>query len=333
MISMERFLKSKIALLTIIAISTILLTTCFILWGYSQNLNQIIFVLLSLFVIIQLFFTLSLRNSFFKFYLFQRQQILDLRAKNKHLLDTEANLIQAERDSSIGTLVACVSHEMNTPLGFIHSSLEFLNESLDELRLSTTNPETQPENVEPIFEDISEASHDAISGVNRVTEIVKSLKDFSRVDRADRDDIDIVSCFESSLMVIKHKIPNGVKLLKTYKGAPIANCSATQINQVFINLLNNALDAINEKGTIDIKIFSGSEFVNVFIEDDGEGISSDQLEKIFVPFHTTKSKGKGTGLGLYISKRIVDNHDGQLLVESDLGKGSTFVVRLPKVQL
>jgi len=93
------------------------------------------------------------------------------------------------------------------------------------------------------------------------------------------------------------------------------------------------LDAINEKGTIDIKIFSGSEFVNVFIEDDGEGISSDQLEKIFVPFHTTKPKGKGTGLGLYISKRIVDNHDGQLLVESDLGKGSTFVVRLPKVQL
>jgi len=281
-----------------------------------------------LFVVVQLFFIIFLRRSFFQFYLFQRQQIVDLRSKNKHLVDTEANLIQAERDSSIGTLVACVSHEMNTPLGFVQSSLEFLDESLDELRSIIIDSKNPQEDAEPLFEDIREANHDAISGVSRVTEIVKSLKDFSRVDRADRDDIDIVSCFESSLMVIKHKIPEGVNIAKTYKSAPMANCSATQLNQVFINLLNNALDAVDEKGNIDIKIFGDDGFVNVFIEDDGEGIASEELEKIFMPFHTTKSKGKGTGLGLYISKRIVDNHDGQLLVESKIGKGS---IRLPEV--
>jgi len=331
MISVERFLKSKKALLVIIAISTILLTACFILTGFSQELDYLICLSLALFVVVQLFFIIFLRRSFFQFYLFQRQQIVDLRSKNKHLVDTEANLIQAERDSSIGTLVACVSHEMNTPLGFVQSSLEFLDESLDELRSIIIDSKNPQEDAEPLFEDIREANHDAISGVSRVTEIVKSLKDFSRVDRADRDDIDIVSCFESSLMVIKHKIPEGVNIAKTYKSAPMANCSATQLNQVFINLLNNALDAVDEKGNIDIKIFGDDGFVNVFIEDDGEGIASEELEKIFMPFHTTKSKGKGTGLGLYISKRIVDNHDGQLLVESKIGKGSIFVVRLPEV--
>jgi len=330
MSKLEHFLITKPALIAIILICTALLTTSFVLYNYSREFDQLILLMLALLATSQLFYMVYLRRSFLKFYFFQKKQVDELRFENKSLVESEVGLIQEEKKSSIGTLVACVTHEMNTPLGFVMSSLEFLNENLDELREVIPESEHTQENIEPLFDDISESSKDAMDGVIRVSEIVKSLKEFSRVDRADLDDIDIVSCFESSLMVIKHKIPKGVKIVKTYKGAPLVNCSATQVNQVFINLLNNAIDAIGDEGTIDIKIFSDVGLVNVFVEDSGKGIDPEQIDDIFVPFYTTKSKEKGTGLGLYICKQIIDNHKGDLLVESNLGKGSIFVVRLPE---
>jgi signal transduction histidine kinase len=183
-------------------------------------------------------------------------------------------------------------------------------------------------------DDIDESRdliQDSIEGLEELTELAQSLKDFSRLDRAQRGDFDVNDGLDKALLIAKNRLKNKASIHKHYGELPTIHCSPSQINQIFLNLLTNAADAIEESGEIVIQTSADDQRVRVSISDTGSGIPDDLMSKIRDPFFTTKEVGKGTGLGLSIVDQIISSHGGELLIESEQGKGTTVTIVLPLI--
>jgi len=264
------------------------------------------------------------------------QALYDLRA-------TQAQLIQTEKLSSLGQMVAGIAHELNNATTFIYANLpyaqtyaESMIEALARYQTALPNPPdaiaqfNAHSELEFVREDFPHLLQSMKVGADRLKELVLTLRNFARLDEADRKPVDLHEGIESSLVILQHRLRTGVRLNKQYGRLPKVECRAGQINQVFLNLLNNALDAAGNQGEITICTWHDAKAVTVAIRDNGAGVPLDIQTKIFDPFFTTKAVGQGTGLGLSIAHRIVvEGHGGQLRCISQLGQGAEFQVELP----
>ena len=258
----------------------------------------------------------------------------EVEAATKDLRTSQAKLVQQEKMAALGRLVAGVAHEMNTPIGTINSNADTLARSLSVVRKIVSGDEAPPElkdnkrlsQVLDLLEDISRINKLACE---RIVSIVGSLRNFARLDQAELQMADLHEGLDSTLTLVHHELKNRIDVIKEYGEIPPVRCHPNQINQVFMNLLVNAAQAIPESGEIRLKTFREGDMVKVQISDSGVGIPPANLEKIFDPGFTTKGVGVGTGLGLSICFKIVEDHGGSIDVESEAGKGSTFTVQLP----
>jgi len=255
-------------------------------------------------------------------------------ARTKDLRESQARLIQQEKMAALGMLVAGIAHEMNTPIGTINSNADTLGRSIEIIK-AAIDKESTPDSVRSDTR-LNRALQllDDIAGINkiaceRIVAIVGSLRNFARLDEAELQIVDLQEGIESTLTLVRHELKNRIQVVKEYGEIPRVRCHPNQINQVFMNLLVNASQAIKGEGEIAIKTFRKGDIVGVRISDSGVGIPPETLSKIFDPGFTTKGVGVGTGLGLSICFKIAEDHDGSIEVESELGKGTTFTLLLP----
>ena len=272
----------------------------------------------------------------------------ELKDAYKELKSTQAQMLQQEKMASIGVLSAGVAHEINNPVGFIASNISTFGKYMERLReyidllqekfhVSIKDQETldyirqrkKKLKIDYIVDDAVDLVNESLEGTQRVRDIVNNLKSFSRHDEAECKQSDINQCLENTLKIVWNELKYKAAIEKDYGELPLVLCMARQLNQVFMNLLINAVHAIEEKGIIRIKTRQKGDSVYVQIADTGRGIPPDKMSRIFEPFFTTKEVGKGTGLGLSISYDIVRKHGGEILVESAVGKGTIFTVRIP----
>ncbi len=263
---------------------------------------------------------------------------------------SEMQLMQAEKMSSLGQMVAGVAHEMNTPLGFVRSNMDLLMEMFAEMKILLERYNSLREEIlhgSPVsvaqamaaieeatqkftlYKQVDKISQNSIDGLTRIQELVSNLRNFSRLDEANFKPASLNQLLDSTLNIAGYLLKD-ITVEKHYGNVPNVMCYAAQLNQVFLNLITNAVQAItHDHGKITISTAREGESIVVKITDNGIGIAPEHLNKIFEPFFTTKEIGKGTGLGLSIVYKIVEKHHGTIHVESERGKGSTFTITLP----
>ena len=257
----------------------------------------------------------------------------ELRRINKQLLEMKDRLVRSEKMAALGNLISGIAHEINTPVGAINSMHETLMRAVDKLR-STVEDESPEACCEggPLARALKviDDSHQVIhTGAERVTGIVRSLRNFARHDDGEMEDVDLHQGLEDSLRLIQHETKTRIEVVKEYGELPFVPCYPGRINQVFLNILNNAQQAIEGTGRITVTTSTADGEVRVAIADSGVGIEPDRIDEIFDAGYTTKEIGMGTGLGLSICHQIVADHNGRIEVESTPGQGSTFTVVLP----
>ena len=246
----------------------------------------------------------------------------------------QTQLLQSEKLASVGQLSAGVAHEINNPIGFISSNLGTMKKYLTRVRSyidsnGGQDPDEQNEITE-IVTDFGDAIAESLDGADRVKKIVADLKGFARTDSGELEATDLNAELESTLNIVWNQIKYTCKVEKDFGELPGVQCHKGQINQVMLNLLVNAGQAIGDgPGIIRIRTWADDTQCYISIKDDGCGISEEQIGKIFDPFYTTKDVGKGTGLGLSVSHDIIKSHGGRIEVRSEVGQGSEFVVSLP----
>ncbi|MEE9116733.1 MAG: PAS domain S-box protein [Thermoplasmata archaeon] len=238
----------------------------------------------------------------------------------KEVRERSNELIQSEKMSSLGQLVAGVAHEINNPMAYLKTNTEFLEDDLTDLE------KICGDKGQPVFEEMRELIKSNQEGIDRITTITKTLKRFARPDDKGRVVSDINQGLKDTLVIIHNRWMHRINVHEDYGDLPKVVCNIGQLNQVFMNLIMNSSQAMG-KGDIWLKTWSDEGSVYVQIRDNGKGIPEEKVTKIFDPFYTTKVEG--TGLGLSLSYRIVQAHDGDIKVESDVGKGTTMTIKLP----
>jgi signal transduction histidine kinase len=294
----------------------------------------------------------------------QRENIERKRAEQElkqayaELKNAQAQIIQQEKLASIGQLAAGVAHEINNPMGFIISNVESLQdytgkvasflktqgETVSEMvkfcvnergneKIAVLFQKLQEEKrslkIDYIMSDLEELIKETLDGADRVKTIVQDLKSFARIADESNMLADINAGIESTINIIWNELKYKATMVKEYGDIPLAKCNQAQLNQVFMNILMNAAQAIEKQGEVRIKTWTEGRSIFVSIADTGCGIPADVLNRIFEPFFTTKEIGKGTGLGLSVSHEIIKKHGGEIHVDSDVGKGTTFIVKIP----
>ncbi len=279
-----------------------------------------------------------------------RDNLEDLVAeRTKELEDSQEQVIQQEKMAAIGQLAAGVAHEINNPTGYIGSNLNTLHKyiqkiddffsaqteailSLGEEKTAELKTLRKKMKIDFIVDDIKDLVSESLEGIDRTKDIVMGLKNISRKDQDVQSMADINECLESTLKVIWNELKYKTTVEKEYGDLPKTKCFPQQLSQVFMNLLVNAGHAIEEKGTISIKTRMEDDSIFVSISDTGCGIAPENLEKIFEAFFTTKEIGQGTGLGMSIASEIIQKHNGEIDVESKVGQGTKFTIKIPVVE-
>ncbi len=266
-------------------------------------------------------------------------KILELEKANNEIRDTQAKLVHTAKMASLGQLVAGVAHELNNPIGFIYSNMSHLREYSQKLIHLVEVAETAPQNLAAekdkadlnyIVKDLPKLISSCEDGARRTRDIVLGLRNFSRLEESQIKQVDLHEGLENTLQLLAGEIKNRIKVTKNFGTIPKVECYPSQLNQVFMNVLGNAAQAIEGDGEIQITTKSlPDNRVEVAIRDSGKGMNKQTLEKIFDPFFTTKSLGRGTGLGLSISYGVIQKHGGEILVSSEIGKGTEFKIILP----
>lgn len=261
-------------------------------------------------------------------------QNTELELQNDELLESkiqiqkqQAQLVQTEKMASVGLLMAAITHEINTPIGAINS-----NAQLEEMILGVLlNHPAVEQNDELIimFSQLKEANDVNLMACSRIIEIIKSLKSFSRLDQADFQEADINEGIRSVLVLTNNLLKRRITVHEDYADIPRIKCYPGQLNQVIMNIIVNASQAIEGEGEIFIKTYQQNRDIYISIKDTGIGIDEENVSKIFDPGFTTKGVGIGLGLGLYISYNIVQNHNGEISVISESGNGAEFIIRIP----
>ena len=275
----------------------------------------------------------------------------------RQLKSSQAALVQSEKMASLGQMVAGVAHEINTPLGYVRNNVEMMqgvflqmNEALAEheaLSRMLSDPATEEAALgeklgqvgqldqqlrgSGLIGDAEALFGDTLFGVDQIKDLVLNLRNFSRLDSAQSSEVRLNDCVEQTLVIANSVIKGRVQVVKRLSPeVPVFRGAASQINQVLLNLVTNAAQAIShERGEIVITSWGEEDHALISVADNGKGIAPDHLAKVFDPFFTTKPVGEGTGLGLSISFQIVQAHGGSITVQSRVGHGTTFTLRLP----
>jgi two-component system, NtrC family, sensor kinase len=290
-----------------------------------------------------------------------REQSAQLAAALDELKNTHSHLVQSEKMSSLGLLIAGVAHEINNPVSFIHGNLAYLKDYTQDLfhllelyQQHYPNPvaeiqqKTAENDLDFLAEDLPKIMSSMSVGVERICQIVQSLRNFSRHDDSQMKPVNLHEGIDSTLLILNHRLKgNGekppIQIVKEYGNLPLVECFAGPINQVFMNILSNAIDALDDPNIREefqempenfrqIRICTAviGNFVEIKIADTGQGITEEVKQRIFDTFFTTKPVGKGTGMGLSISYQIiVERHQGEVYCTSELGKGTEFVIKMP----
>ncbi|MDH5609206.1 MAG: ATP-binding protein [Cyclobacteriaceae bacterium] len=295
-----------------------------------------------------------------------KKSLEEEKASKKMLQEAQSKLVQSEKMASVGQLTAGIAHEINNPVNFIQTGIIGLEENLNDI-LAYDQVKTQlfekikdsldkGELTDPnglidkamnyldnyrdhvqyddVLAEVENLMKSIKNGANRTAEIVLGLRTFSRLDENSYKKINLSENLDATLVLLQNKYKNRVKIVKIYQGVPQVECMPGKLNQVFMNLIVNGLQAIQENGvlTIGVSFHEENEKVRVSIGDTGTGIPKEIQDKIFDPFFTTKDVGEGTGLGLAITKGIIEEHHAVLSFETEAGKGTTFYIDLPIVQ-
>jgi PAS domain S-box-containing protein len=290
-----------------------------------------------------------------------KQAQAELKTMLQELQRTQSRLVQSEKMSSLGQLVAGVAHEINNPVNFIYGNLAHARHYTEDLlnlvdlfqnHYPTPNDEIQSAieemDLEFVMADLPKLLHSMKVGAERIQGIVSSLRTFSRMDEAEMKAVNLHDGLESTLMILQNRLKarshlQEIQIHRHYGDLPRVECYPGQLNQVFMNILTNAIDALEEvrsgeipgkpEAWIAIATAIKDQQVHIHVQDNGQGIAGHHLSRLFDPFFTTKPIGKGTGMGLSISYQIVtEKHGGQLTCESTLGQGTTFRIVIPLQQ-
>ncbi len=274
----------------------------------------------------------------------------------RQLKSSQAALVQSEKMASLGQMVAGVAHEINTPLGYVRNNVEMVqgvfaqlremlgeygsltrmltDEGADERTLSQllTKLDAAAQEMEEsqLLQDTEALFADTLFGADTIKELVINLRNFSRLDAAKVAEVNLNDCIDQTLVIANSVLKNKVEVIKRYSDIPRVACSPSQINQVLLNIISNAAQAIeHDQGKLLIKTEADRDWVRISLQDNGKGIAPENLRKIFDPFFTTKPVGQGTGLGLSISYQIMQAHGGTIQAASVVGQGTRFLISLP----
>lgn len=276
-----------------------------------------------------------------------KKSYLDLQSAHSELKKAQSQILQQEKMASVGRLAAGIAHEINNPMGFITSNLKtfdkFINrlnefilyQSKTILRLNADKPLPELEaergrlKIDYILDDTGQLLKESFDGAERIKKIVQDLKNFSQVDAAECLAANINAGIEDTLKILSSELEKKASLKRQYGEVPLTICNPGQLNQVFFNVLTNAIQAIDKKGEITVKTWHDKGLIHIAVSDTGCGIHPDNIKSIFEPFFTTKAVGQGQGLGLSVAYDIVKKHDGDITVQSEVGKGTTFTVKIP----
>ena len=279
-------------------------------------------------------------------HLLLRKRTTELEKALEEIKRVQARLIQSEKIASLGVLSAGIAHEINNPINFVYAGINSLIKNFAELQTAisemidtarnlpcldhkTFHDVFASKNIEKRLSNIPQLAEDIRVGAIRTTEIVKGLKLFARTDHEETVSANISEYIETALLLLKNQYKNRIQIIKQYSDIPAITCYPGQLSQAFLNILHNAIDAIDDKGAITITLGVNVSQIFVSFEDNGKGIPQEVMPKIFDPFFTTKAIGKGMGLGLAITHGIIEKHRGNIAVESKPGKGTKFTITLP----
>ncbi|NCN88624.1 MAG: CBS domain-containing protein [Gallionella sp.] len=281
----------------------------------------------------------------------------ELEKAYSQLKSSQLALVQSEKMASLGQMVAGVAHEINTPLGYVQNNVAIGQELFSQIQTMIAGYESLVDNLldekaseEQITEQMQMVAAmrndvnaqemlgemnglmaDSLYGIGQISELVLNLKNFSRMDAAATDMMNLNDCIESALNIGRNVLKNKVEIIRELGDLPRITCAPSQLNQVFLNLFTNAAQAMEAQGRLHIKSWHADGDIHVSVADNGKGIPEDILTRIFDPFFTTKPVGEGTGLGLAITHQIIQQHGGEIRVESRVGEGTHFHIRLPVV--
>jgi two-component system NtrC family sensor kinase len=251
----------------------------------------------------------------------------ELEEANTKLRETQVHLIQSEKMASLGQLVAGIAHEINNPLSFALSNVFSIENWLATV-MTEAAPCLAPDHVAKL-DKARKRIADTGQGLERVRELVVKLRTFSRLDEGEFKTVDIKEAVESVLLFLRHKMSDRIEVRRNYAEDNMLACYAGQLNQVIMNVVANAVDAIDGKGAITVRTYRRDGMFTIAVADTGSGIPPEIQERIFDPFFTTKPVGQGTGLGLSISYGIIKSHDGRIEVSSDPGQGTEIRILIP----